>query len=254
VADAVAAPGDPAAAAALADGALRVEWHGRVAYRDGLALQRSRHRRVSAGLLPDTLLLLEHEPVITLGRACGHEHVLTAPEALRARGIEVVPTGRGGDVTYHGPGQLMGYFLCRLVGPERDVGRFVYRLEEVVLRTAADFGVRAERVPGLRGLWVGNDKLAAIGVRMVDWVSCHGLALNVRTDLAAFADIVPCGLHGRGVTSLERQVQGALPGLERVGEQLAAHAADVFDKSLDRAASLQLAPVPDEALGRDPLL
>lgn len=236
---------------------LRTEWHGRVAYRDGLALQQHRHRRVSAGLLPATLLLLEHDPVITLGRASGDKNVLTDAAALSERGIEVVATGRGGDVTYHGPGQLMGYFLVRLMGAERDVGRFVFRLEECVLRTAADYGVQAERVPGLRGLWVGNDKLAAIGVRMVEWTSGHGLALNVTTNPQAFADIVPCGLHGRGVTSLWEQMRRAEhparepPPLAAVAARLSQHAGDVFGLAPAAPDTLTPPAVDEHLLGRE---
>ena len=230
---------------------LRIEWHGRVPYRDGLALQKHRHRRVSKEHLPATLLLLEHDPVITLGRARGAEHVLADAQALAARGIEVVPTGRGGDVTYHGPGQLVAYPIVKLKEGEQDVGRYVHRLEEVVLRTAGQFGVDAQRVAGLRGLWVGNDKLAAIGVRMVDWVSCHGLAFNVNVDLAAFADIVPCGLHGRGVTSLAALLGSAAPSVREVADVLAVTAADVFGRRWQRPSSLDLPAMPDAHLGRD---
>lgn len=235
----------------VAPGCLRIEQHGRVAYRDGLALQKERHRRVSADLLPDTLLLLEHDPVITLGRVHGAEHVLADAPSLAARGIEVVPTGRGGDVTYHGPGQLVAYAIIKLMGEGRDLGRFVFHLEEIVLRTAAQFGVQAERVAGLRGLWVGNDKLAAIGVRMVDWVSCHGLALNVTTDLQAFADIVPCGLQGRGVTSLQKLLGARTPSMQQVTEALAGHAADVFALPAHFADAASLPAAAPEQLGRD---
>ena len=218
---------------------LRVERFGRVPYREALALQAARHQAVAEGSLDDTLLLLEHDPVITLGRGGNAGNVLADARALVARGIEVVETGRGGDVTYHGPGQLVAYPIVALQPDERDVRRWVWRLEELVARTVAAFGVRAERVEGLRGMWVGNDKLAAIGIRLMRWVSCHGLALNVTTRLDDFATIVPCGLHGRGVTSLARLLPQP-PTVDEVADEMLRHAGEV----LNRRLATHAAPAP----------
>jgi lipoyl(octanoyl) transferase len=177
-----------------------------VPYREALDLQRAlvedrRHRRVG-----DLLLFVEHPHVITLGVRGdgGRSHILASPDMLAARGIDVHETGRGGDVTYHGPGQIVGYPIIDLKPDRCDVHRYVRDLEEVLIRTARDFGVEAARVEGLTGVWVGADKLAAIGVRIARWITSHGFAFNVATDLANFNLIVPCGIADRGVTSLER--------------------------------------------------
>lgn len=215
---------------------LRVERLGRVPYAPMLALQEARHAAVAAGDVDDTLFLLEHPKVVTLGRNSGAGHVLLSEAALRARGFDYCVTGRGGDVTYHGPGQIVGYPILALDEPERDIKAYVYRLEEVLIRTAADFGVTAERVAGLRGIWVGNDKLAAIGVRLARWVTMHGFALNVSTDLDDFGVMVPCGLHGRGVTSLTRLLQRDV-ALAAVEARLEAHCAAVLERPSYRAAA-----------------
>lgn len=166
---------------------------GRVGYREALALQRDLVRRRIADDVPDTLLLLEHPPVITVGKMGRAEHVL-------GHDIEVVETDRGGDVTYHGPGQLVGYPVVRL--DRRDVKEYVERLEEVMIRAVAPFGLEAGRAPGMTGIWVGEAKLGAIGVRVQRWVASHGFALNVDPDLSHFGRIVPCGLRGKSVTSI----------------------------------------------------
>lgn len=152
--------------------------------------------------MPDTLLLLEHDPVFTLGRNARRENVLLAEDTLRARGFDVFDTGRGGDVTYHGPGQVVGYPILDLSPDRRDVHRYVRALEEVMIRACLDYGVEAGRVSGLTGVWVGEHKIGAIGVRIARWVTSHGFAFNVTTDLTPFELIVPCGIRGRGVTSL----------------------------------------------------
>jgi lipoyl(octanoyl) transferase len=220
---------------------LRVERFSRVPYGPMLALQEARHAAVAAGEADDTLFLLEHEAVITTGRNTGDGHVLVSRAALQARGVAFFETGRGGDVTYHGPGQLVGYPILALQPDEQDVKGYVYRLEEILIRTAADFGVRAERVPGLRGIWVGNDKLAAIGVRLARWVTMHGFALNVSTELSAFDLIVPCGLHGRGVTSLARLCDPA-PSREAVEARLITHAEALLGRAAYAAAATRLPP------------
>lgn len=210
---------------------LRVERMGRIAYAPMLALQEARHAEVLAGQADDTLFLLEHEPVITLGRNSQEGHVLASAELLRQRGVELHESGRGGDVTYHGPGQIVGYPIVHLQPGERDVRGYVYKLEEVLIRTAADFGVSAKRVDGRRGIWVGNSKLAAIGVRIARWATLHGFAFNVCTRLEDFNLIVPCGLHGCGVTSLHKLLH-APPTLHEVQNRLALHAATILERRI----------------------
>jgi len=209
---------------------LRVRRLGRVRYADGLELQADLVRQRQAGQVPDTLLLLEHDPVFTLGRNARHENVLLPEETLRARGFELFETGRGGDVTYHGPGQLVAYPIVCLSPDRRDVHRYVRDLEEVMIRTCANFGVEAGRLKGLTGTWVGHDKIGAIGVRIARWVTSHGLALNVGTDLSSFRLIVPCGIRGHGVTSLERLL-GRRVALEEVMGPLTTHFCEVLDRS-----------------------
>ena len=200
---------------------------GRVPYGRGLELQAELVAERQAGRIPDQLLLLEHDPVFTLGRNARQENVLFPPEALRARGFEVFETGRGGDVTYHGPGQLVGYPILELPPERRDVHRYVRDLEELLIRTCADYGLAARRVEGLTGAWLGEQKVGAIGVRIARWVTSHGFALNVGTDLSAFDLIVPCGIRGRGVTSLERAIGRPLQ-IEDVMGRLTVHFAALF--------------------------
>ena len=183
------------------------------------------------GAIADQLLLLEHPPVITRGVRAGADNVLAPPAVLRRRGVEVHDARRGGDVTYHGPGQLVGYPIVLLKPDRCDVHRYVRDLEEVIIRAVAKFGVRAARIQGLTGVWVGNDKLAAIGVRLSRWVTSHGFALNVTTDLDDFALIRPCGLADRGVTSLAR-VTGAEVSEVAVADCVARQFADVFDREI----------------------
>ena len=183
------------------------------------------------GVIADQLLLLEHPPVITRGVRAGADNVLASPAVLRRRGVEVHDAPRGGDVTYHGPGQLVGYPIVLLKPDRCDVHRYVRDLEEVLIRVAAGFGVRAMRIPGLTGVWVGNDKLAAIGVRLSRWVTSHGFALNVTIDLDDFALIRPCGLADRGVTSLARLVGSRIPDVA-VADCVAGRFAEVFDREI----------------------
>ena len=181
--------------------------------------------------IADQLLLLEHPPVITRGVRAGADNVLASPDMLRQRGVEVHDARRGGDVTYHGPGQLVGYPILLLKPDRCDVHRYVRDLEEVLIRTVAGFGVRATRIEGLTGVWVGNDKLAAIGVRLSRWVTSHGFALNVTTDLDDFALIRPCGLVDRGVTSLAR-LTGTEVSDVAVADRVARLFAEVFDREI----------------------
>jgi len=183
---------------------------GRVDYDAGLALQQELVEERRAGRIGDTLLLLEHPPVITLGvKTRGRpSNIVASPEALREAGVSVYESGRGGDVTYHGPGQLVGYPIFDLNPDRRDVHRYVRDLEEALIIAIREFGVDGRRVKGLTGVWVGpegrEEKIAAIGVRISRWITSHGFALNVATDLGHFDLIVPCGISDRGVTSLER--------------------------------------------------
>jgi lipoyl(octanoyl) transferase len=205
---------------------------GVVPYADALAFQRELVNERRAGRIGDVLLLLEHPHVLTLGaRAAGSRlHILAAPDALDARGVEVHEAGRGGDVTYHGPGQLVGYPILDLQPDRPDVHRYVRDLEEVLIRTAADYGIHAGRIEGLTGVWVEGEKLAAIGVRISRWVTSHGFALNVATDLDYFSLIVPCGIADRGVTSLTRLLGRRLEPAEVVG-RVVINFCHVFDRS-----------------------
>jgi lipoyl(octanoyl) transferase len=209
--------------------ALAVRRLGRIPYAEALGVQAHLVAERQAGRVADTLLLLEHDPVFTLGRNARPENMLFTAEALRARGFEVFETGRGGDVTYHGPGQVVGYPILELAPDRRDVHRYVRDLEEVMIRTCGDYAVTAGRVLGLTGVWVGDAKIGAIGVRIARWVTSHGFALNVATDLEPFGLIVPCGIRGRGVTSLERLVGTGL-AMATVMDRIAQHFADVFSR------------------------
>jgi len=200
---------------------------GRVPYGEALDIQARLVAERQAGRIGDTLLLLEHDPVFTLGRNARKENVLLPDDVLRARGFALFETGRGGDVTYHGPGQLVGYPILELAPGRRDVHRYVRDLEEVMIRTCGDLGVSAERMPGLTGVWVGDRKIGAIGVRIARWVTSHGFALNVSLDLEPFGLIVPCGIRGRGVTSLERCL-GRLVAMDTVADRAAAHATELL--------------------------
>ncbi len=185
---------------------IEVRRLGLVSYADGLDIQQRLVAQRKAGEIPDQLLLLEHPPVITLGVRSRNDrsHIIAPAAILESEGIEVFETGRGGDVTYHGPGQLVGYPIIDLQPDRCDVHRYVRDLEEMLIRTAAAFDVQAARLPGLTGAWVGTEKLAAIGVRISRWVTSHGFALNVSTTLDHFRLIVPCGITDKGVTSLEQ--------------------------------------------------
>jgi len=211
---------------------LDVRRLGTVPYADALALQRSLVEDRRAGRVGDTLLLLQHPPVLTLGVRGdgGRGHILATQEALASRGIEVHEAGRGGDVTYHGPGQIVGYPIIDLSPDRRDVHKYVRDLEAVLIRTAADFNIEAERVPGLTGVWVGNEKLAAIGVRIARWVTSHGFALNVSTKLDHFDLIVPCGISDRGVTSLS-SLLGYAVDTTAVENRIIEHFTNVFSYS-----------------------
>jgi lipoyl(octanoyl) transferase len=206
-----------------------------VAYDEALEMQRTLVEERKAGHIPDTLLLLEHPHVLTLGvrQGGGRANILAAPERLHELGVTVFEAGRGGDVTYHGPGQLVGYPIIDLKPDRQDVHRYVRDLEAVMIHTCADFGVIARRLEGLSGAWVdhpvrGLEKIAAIGVRISRWVTSHGVAFNVNTDLDFFRLIVPCGIADRGVTSLQVLTGGPV-SMARVEASITERFADVFD-------------------------
>jgi lipoyl(octanoyl) transferase len=210
---------------------LEVRRLGRVPYDEALALQRSLVEQRKAGAIDDTLLLVEHPPVLTLGVRGdgGRSHILASDEELAALDIDVFETGRGGDITYHGPGQIVGYPIVDLNPDRRDVHRYVRDVEEVLIRVAADYGIAAGRIAGLTGVWVGDNKLAAIGIRIQRWVTSHGFALNHTTDLSHFDLIVPCGIADHGVTSLERL--GCRASRREVEDRIVVRFAEVFGRS-----------------------
>ena len=219
---------------------LEVRHLGRVPYAEALSLQRELVDERRAGRIDDVLLLVEHPHVLTLGVKGdgGRSHVLAGADVLAARGVEIHEAGRGGDITYHGPGQIVGYPILDLRPDRCDVHRYLRDLEEVLIRTAADFGVEAGRVEGLTGVWTGADrraKLAAIGVRISRWITSHGFAFNVSTDLGFFNLIVPCGIADRGVTSLEQLGWRGI--MAEVEGRIALHFLSVFDRTIVPEAS-----------------
>ena len=210
---------------------LEIRRLGSVRYPEALALQRALVDDRRAGRIDDVLLLLEHPHVITVGvkADAGRTHILASSEALAARQVEVYEAGRGGDVTYHGPGQIVGYPILDLKPDRCDVHRYVRDLEEVLIRAAADFGIDTERIEGLTGVWAGGDKLAAIGVRISRWITSHGFAFNVAPDLDCFRLIVPCGIETRGVTSLRDLGCPAIRS--EVETRIAARFCEVFERT-----------------------
>jgi lipoyl(octanoyl) transferase len=207
----------------------QVRWLGRIAYANGLELQEQSVEALRAGTGDEQLLLLEHPNVFTLGRGADAANILADQTALDSRSIEVFETGRGGDVTYHGPGQLVGYPIINLKPDRCDVHRYVRDIEEVLIRTIAAYGIVGKRISGLTGVWVGDEKIGAIGVRIARWITSHGFALNVSTDLSYFGMIIPCGISGRGVTSIERLL-GRKVKLEEVAETAAGEFGQVFGR------------------------
>jgi lipoyl(octanoyl) transferase len=202
---------------------------GVVPYAEALVLQKQLVDDRREGRIGDVLLLVEHPHVLTLGVRGdgGRSHILVTDEALASRGVDVFETGRGGDITYHGPGQLVGYPILDLKPDRCDVHRYVRDLEEVLIRVAADYGLAGERVQGLTGVWIGGEKVAAIGVRIARWITSHGFALNVSTDLDYFNLIVPCGISDRGVTSLSRLL-GRAVGRAEVEDRLIQRFTEIF--------------------------
>ena len=211
---------------------LTVYQLGRIPYARAHALQERLVEARKEALIDDTLLLLEHPKVITLGRAAKRAHVLLDEQALAARGYELFEIGRGGDATFHGPGQLVAYPIVDLKPERADVRRYVRDLEETMIRMCADHGLVAGRVDKLNGAWIGDRKVGAVGVRISRWVTMHGFALNVNTELESFSAIVPCGIQDRGVTSLSREL-GRTVLREEVELRAAHHLATLLEATLD---------------------
>lgn len=213
---------------------LHVYRLGRVEYDDGLRLQELFGKARHEGLVPDVLLLLEHPPVLTLGRAGKRENIVAPPSVLDEVGAEIFETNRGGDVTYHGPGQIVGYPIIKLEKGRQDVRRYVRDVEETIVRTLSDYGLPSARISKWPGVWRGSEeqgdarKICAIGVHLSRWQTSHGFALNVNTDLSHFQLIVPCGIEGAGVTSMQKEL-GRAVNVAQVETTLARHFAAIFD-------------------------
>ncbi len=202
-----------------------------VTYENAMHLQQKLVALRQSDSIPDQLLLLEHPAVITLGRGGDAKNLLAPPDVLRAQRVRFYQTTRGGDITYHGPGQIVGYPILHLGEGNRDIRKFVTKIEEVLIRTVADYGITATRVEGKRGIWVGENKIAAIGVRIARWVTSHGFALNVNTNLEHFRLITPCGIRGAGVTSISHEI-GREISTDEVRSVLVAKFAEVFDRTI----------------------
>lgn len=213
---------------------INVCYLGEVEYQEALSIQESIWKLKVEKKIGDTLLLLEHPPVITIGRRGSKKNILVSEEFLEKIGVKVFEVSRGGDVTYHGPGQLVGYPIFDLALTDRDIKKFVYLLEEVFIRLLKDqFEIEARRDEDkYTGVWVENSKMVAIGIAVKKWVTMHGFAFNVNTNLEHFSWIVPCGLKDRGVTSLERLIEKTIP-FEDVVDKVQSYFGKVFGKSLD---------------------
>jgi lipoyl(octanoyl) transferase len=209
---------------------------GCIPYAEGLRLQEQLAARRKAGDAPDTLLLLEHPPVITLGRNARREHILAKEEELEREGIQLFETNRGGDVTFHGPGQLVGYPIVDLGRIRKDVCWYLRTLEEVLIRAIRELGLAAGRRPGMTGVWVEDSKVAAIGVHISRWITSHGFALNVATDLRYFRHIVPCGISAHPVSSLETLL-GTSVDCGRLEQSVAEHFGDLLGFRMEWSAS-----------------
>lgn len=215
-------------------------------YAEALELQRALVAARKRGELNDVLLLLEHPPVLTLGRNARDEHILASREALREMGVDVFRVERGGDVTYHGPGQLVGYPILSLKNFRQDVGWYVRSLEELMMRALADFGIASRRIEKLVGVWVAQDsadaKIAQIGARIEEWVTYHGFALNVNPNLAHFDLIVPCGITDKAVTTMTRVLDRPV-NVRAVRESIAMRFAQVFETELVHVSYAELVKI-----------
>lgn len=231
---------------------IHVHRLGSIDYGEAHELQERLQRARIRGAAPDTLLLLEHPRTVTLGRGARDDgNLLLSREALEAQGFSVHEVGRGGDVTYHGPGQIVGYPIVDLAPDRKDVRRYVGDLEELMIRLAAEYDITAGRVEGMNGCWIGDRKIGAIGVRISRWVTMHGFAFNVSTNLSDFGVIVPCGLVGKDVTSLEREL-GEAPPMSDVLDRLEACFAEIFDADLVREDEAPLSRLDPSAWAPEP--
>lgn len=236
---------------------MRTAWFipcGRMAYGDAWALQKSLLAARQAGAVPDAVLFVEHPSVITLGRAARASNVLAAPGMLAARGIDLFQIERGGDVTYHGPGQLVGYPIVDLRAYDEDIGRYVRTLEAALIDALGTWRITAERLPGFPGVWAGGAKVAAIGVAVKRKVTMHGFALNVDPDLAAFDLINPCGL-GRPVTSIARLL-GRPVGLDEAAPVVAQTLAEALEvrwdpRTVEDVRAVLATAAVDDGVGRE---
>ncbi|MFN8008950.1 MAG: lipoyl(octanoyl) transferase LipB [Terriglobia bacterium] len=201
-------------------------------YLESLRIQAAIVEKRKQAKIPDCLLFVDYEHTITLGRSGKPEHLLASRRDLEEKHIQFCLTDRGGDITYHGPGQLIAYPVLDLKSLRRDIDWYLRRLEQCVMATLADFGISSRTVPGATGVWVGDEKIAAIGVRTSQWVTSHGVALNVNTDLTYFNTIIPCGIQEKGVTSISKILQVASTPTPRVKERFCAHFEELFERSL----------------------
>jgi lipoyl(octanoyl) transferase len=224
---------------------LHWQFLGRVPYAEAVGRQLAARAAVKSGEGPERFLLLEHPHVYTLGRNASGADVLASPEWLAARGVEIAECDRGGQVTYHGPGQLVGYPIVNLSPDRRDIRRYVRDLQEVLIRTLADYGVasRPGEEAAFIGVWAGDEKIASIGVHLSRWITTHGFALNVATDLSYFTGIIPCGLQQVRMTSIER-LTGKAPTLPEIAAVAARHFGSIFGRELVVAEEIAMAARP----------
>ena len=212
----------------------------RMDYEESLTVQRSLFTARRAGLIDHVFMLLEHPPLYTIGRRYkARDHLLVSEDELTRRGIPVYETDRGGDITYHGPGQLVGYPIFDLTEWYQDVFRYLRDLEEVIIRVVADYGIQAERIDGLTGVWVQNEKIAALGIKMSWWVTRHGFSLNVDPDLSMYDHIIPCGIFDKSVTSLSKILESRI-NMDQVSNHLIRHMASVFEIDFEKITLQQL--------------
>lgn len=212
-------------------------------------MQRKLWQARGAGRLADVLLLVEHPPTYTIGRAGGDHHLLASEQELKARGAQLFHIDRGGDVTYHGPGQLVGYPIMNLDHLYKDVHRYLRDLEEAIILTLKSYGLKGHRINGLTGVWVENRKLASIGIKVSRWVTMHGFALNVATDMSYFSQIIPCGIWGREMASIENLLNTP-PSLWQVAEHFIIYFGQVFGR---RMKEISLAELREKLDLREPL-
>lgn len=205
---------------------------GHCEYLASLDLQRQVVQKRKSNEAPDCLLFVEYPNTITLGRGGNARHLLATPSELESKSVAYCETDRGGDITYHGPGQMIAYPILDLKCFRRDIDWYLRSLEQCTIETLEDFGIRSGRITGATGVWIGAEKIAAIGVRTSQWVTCHGIALNVNTDLDYFNLIVPCGLPSRGVTSLSVLMGNRAPGLGEVKSRFIFHFGRMFGLSM----------------------